>query len=277
MANAQKLPVKKPVAAKKVASKKLATKKPAAKKPAAKKTMKIKPARLINVWDRSGSMENVISDATGAFNGFIAQQRSLKAKTRVLTVIFDDKYEVIHNNLDIVDVPVLTNQVYFARNTTAYLDALGRTVTEAMATEVKGEKTILTIMTDGYENASREFTIEQVKKLITKVQDELGWEVNFLGANIDAAQVGSSLGTRSSNNANIKFSAKGYGDAGLAMSLSTSMSRGANFADLMGTSGFSGIAGKISEDYYSAQASGKGTTLEQLYTEVEKATEKTGK
>ena len=122
------------------------------------------------------------------------------------------------------------------------------------------------------ENEGCEFTIEQVKKLITKVQDELGWEVNFLGANIDAAQVGSSLGTKTSNNANIKFSSKGYTDAGLAMSLSTSMSRGVNWADaIQGTSGFSGVAG------VALASMAAPTSIDQLYQAVEKATEKTSK
>ncbi|MBD5296333.1 MAG: hypothetical protein HDS25_08505 [Bacteroides sp.] len=51
---------------------------------------------------------------------------------------------------------------------------------------------MVTIITDGYENASREYTYEHVARMIQELK-ELGWIFNFPGANIDVEKVGQSL------------------------------------------------------------------------------------
>ncbi len=78
--------------------------------------------------------------------------------------------------------------------TTALLDAIGRTihkiqnVQERTADDYRAEKVLFVIITDGLENASREYSLEMVKTLIERQKSEHGWEFIFLGANIDAVE-----------------------------------------------------------------------------------------
>lgn len=53
--------------------------------------------------------------------------------------------------------------------------------------EEKAENVLFVITTDGYENASKEYTYEKIKSMITHQKSKYGWEFIFLGANIDAA------------------------------------------------------------------------------------------
>ncbi|WP_052427603.1 hypothetical protein [Neobacillus niacini] len=62
-----------------------------------------------------------------------------------------------------------------------------------------GGKVIFVITTDGFENASREFTYKKVKELIKHQQEKYSWEFIFLGANIDAQKEADNLGIDSEN------------------------------------------------------------------------------
>ena len=83
---------------------------------------------------------------------------------------------------------------------TALLDAIGRFITEVGAglavmpeEERPGEVTVL-VLTDGHENASAEWTVDAVRKLIAQQEAVYGWDFVFLGANMDAVEVGTDLG-----------------------------------------------------------------------------------
>ncbi len=86
------------------------------------------------------------------------------------------------------------------RGSTALLDATGRLITEvgemlaAQPEDQRPGRVICLIMTDGCENASRTWTLDQVKALITEQQRVYGWEFIFLGANIDAVGVAVAMG-----------------------------------------------------------------------------------
>ena len=58
----------------------------------------------------------------------------------------------------------------------------------------KADKVIFAIITDGYENASRKFSAEAVRKMVKFQTEEWGWEFLFLGANIDAVEVAKDIG-----------------------------------------------------------------------------------
>ena len=83
----------------------------------------------------------------------------------------------------------MTNKVYFARGMTALLDAIGKTANtvaarqQTAAASAVPAKTVVVIMTDGMENASKEYHYADVKTLIERQQKEFGWEFLFMGAN----------------------------------------------------------------------------------------------
>jgi hypothetical protein len=117
----------------------------------------------------------------------------------VTTVLFDDKYELLHDRADIKGIKPLTEKDYYVRGMTALMDAIGKSIAKTTAAfahieeEALPAKVMMVITTDGMENASREYNSDSVKKLIEAKKKE-GWEFVFLGANIDAVQTASKMG-----------------------------------------------------------------------------------
>lgn len=176
---------------------------------------------LIFVLDRSGSMAGLAEDTIGGYNAMIEKQKKEPGDAIVTTVLFDNQYEMLYSGVDIQKVEPLTQKQYFARGMTALLDAVGKTI--AAIDEKYGklpdcmipEKTLFVITTDGMENASREFDRSGIKALI-EAHKEKGWEFIFLGANIDAVKVGSSMGIGADRSVSYKAD-----KAGTAMNFAT--------------------------------------------------------
>ena len=164
--------------------------------------MKNNLTELVFILDRSGSMAGLESDTICGFNGMLAKQKKEEGDAQVTTILFDDAYEVLHDQADIQKVRPITEKEYFVRGCTALLDAVGKTITkikheqkEADEDE-KADKVLFVITTDGYENASKEYSYEKIKKMITKQQEKHGWEFLFLGANIDAVAEAERVGIK---------------------------------------------------------------------------------
>jgi len=108
---------------------------------------------IVFILDRSGSMGGLENDTIGGFNGFVKKQAEA-GQTSLTTILFDDKYEILHNGIDAGNV-VLTEDDYFTRGSTALLDAIGKTINdvgkrlnETQETKRPG-KVIFVITTDG--------------------------------------------------------------------------------------------------------------------------------
>lgn len=149
---------------------------------------------LVMILDRRGSMGGLEADTIGGFNGMIEKQKREDGEAYVSVVLFDDVSEVIYDRVDIHKVEPMTNRQYYVRGCTALLDAVGRaihhigTVHRYARDEDIPEKTLYIITTDGMENASRQYTYDNVKRMIERQKEKYGWEFIFLGANIDAAR-----------------------------------------------------------------------------------------
>ena len=147
--------------------------------------------------DRSGSMESIKSDTVGGFAAFIAEQRQTAGDCRVTLAQFDNDYEVVYRDRSVADVPTLDLQ---PRGMTALLDATGRLITDAGAAlsalpeNQRPGTVVVAIMTDGQENASREWTHAAVKALIEQQEQTYNWQFLYMGADQDAIEVGSSIG-----------------------------------------------------------------------------------
>lgn len=155
---------------------------------------------MVFILDRSGSMAGLEGDTIGGYNSLLEKQRKEVGEATVTTVLFDDQYEMIHDHAAIGKVKDITNKEYFARGMTGLLDAVGKTINHvvnrhknALDSEVPG-KTMVVIITDGYENASREYTLPQIKQMIERQKEMFGWEFLFLGANIDAVSTAAGFG-----------------------------------------------------------------------------------
>ncbi len=168
------------------------------------------------ILDRTGSMESIKQDTIGGFNSYIAAQKSLPTPATFTLVQFDsqDPFEVIHKFTDIQMVVDLTAQTYMPRASTPLYDAVGRGINDLRAglgglpEALRPKKIVMVIVTDGQENASREFTGAQVRKMIADAK-EAGWQFVFLSADESAISDSSSLNIDASNAAFFKKSTAG--------------------------------------------------------------------
>ena len=177
------------------------------------KNNKPKDVELVFILDRSGSMGGLESDTIGGYNSMLSKQKKEKTgKVSVTTVLFDDQYELLYNQVPIEKVSPMTEEEYYVRGSTALLDAIGKTVMQVKANQDKKEikdKVLFVIITDGMENASREYRADQIKKLIEERKEKNNWEFLFLGANIDAIGAAKDIGIESSRAVRFKSDKKG--------------------------------------------------------------------
>jgi len=161
--------------------------------------------KIIVVVDRSGSMHGIEKDVIGGFNSFLAQQKALPGEPTLTLILFDHEYQVVHQDAPLSKVPDLTNLTYVPRGATALYDAIGMAITSA----ADASKVIVAIMTDGFENASKEWSREKVFDKIKDLEGQKGWEFIYLGANQDAMAVGTSMGMKAINTVSFDATTKG--------------------------------------------------------------------
>ena len=157
-------------------------------------------SELVYILDMSGSMAELTSDTIGGYNAMIEEQKKADGDAFVTTVLFDDRYIVLLDRVPIAEVPKITDKEYAPRGMTAMLDAVGRTINSigqqlaAMPEEERPSTVSVTIITDGYENASQEFTWKTVQSMIKEQREKYSWIFSFIGANIDVEKVSEDLG-----------------------------------------------------------------------------------
>ena len=155
---------------------------------------------LIFILDRSGSMSGLEKDTIGGFNSMLKKQKDEEGDAIVTTVLFDNRYELLHDRINIKGISPLSDKEYFVRGTTALLDAIGKTIEKIenaqkhTLEEERASKVLFVITTDGMENSSTRYNYEKIKRMIEAKKKEFGWEFIFLGANIDAVSAAESIG-----------------------------------------------------------------------------------
>lgn len=170
---------------------------------------------IVFILDRSGSMSGLESDTIGGYNSFLDKQKQENNNAIISTILFDTRITVLHDRLDIDSITHLTAHDYQTGGCTALLDAIGGAIKHIhklhknIPADALPTKTIFVIITDGYENSSKNYTYAKIKNMITKRQDKNGWEFVFLGANIDAAQEAANLGINKNNAIDYKCDSHG--------------------------------------------------------------------
>jgi uncharacterized protein YegL len=152
---------------------------------------------VIVVLDRSGSMTTIRADMEGGFKSFLEEQRALPGRCVVSLYQFDDQYEKVFEERDVRELQGIS---ITPRGNTALLDAVGRTIVSAgerLAKKPEHERpgaVIVLVITDGQENASREYGRPEVKQLVEQQQKSYAWKFVYLGADLSAFAEAASMG-----------------------------------------------------------------------------------
>lgn len=155
---------------------------------------------LVFILDMSGSMSPLREDTIGGYNTLLEEHKKEEGDAYITTVLFDDRYIVIHDREDIKNAKPLTDKEYAPCGMTAMLDAVGKTINsigqKLAATDEKDRpgNVIVTIITDGKENHSTEYNWKTVKQMIKEQREKYSWIFTFIGANIDTMAVSADLG-----------------------------------------------------------------------------------
>ena len=162
--------------------------------------MKKDYTHILIVLDASGSMSSIQDDIKGSFNEFLKKQREAKGRTVFDLYQFNDEAARIVRSADLANFHDDLMAKYDCSGCTALndavctaIDTIGREFSDMPEAE-RPEHVLCVIITDGMENASREFTTKNVRDRIRHQQDVYSWEFRFLAANQDAFETGESIG-----------------------------------------------------------------------------------
>lgn len=158
--------------------------------------------------DRSGSMSDCISATLEGFNEQIARIRSMEAEFPEQEILaglslFNEGLNHLHMAIPCRNIPVLDRQNYYPQGGTSLLDAIGQTA--KMLSEIENRLSclpttyVVIVLTDGYENSSRFFTLEQVRTLIREFESTGKWTFSLIGATPDAVDVATDLSIKVEN------------------------------------------------------------------------------
>ncbi|CAL6028235.1 von_Willebrand factor type A domain-containing protein [Hexamita inflata] len=165
---------------------------------------------VVAILDMSGSMQGIANDTIGGFNAYVSELSKQEQEVRITLLTFNTQNQLIWQHKNVKTCGAIDNQIYSPNGWTALVDALGTAIQNMqmhISVTNEGEKpgkVSFFVSTDGEENSSRQFSKEQVQKMVTKATEDEKLEFIFAGANIDAFAAGQALGFQAKNIANIE-------------------------------------------------------------------------
>ena len=159
------------------------------------------------VLDQSGSMSDCI-DATLA--GLKDQRDKIisiakefpEQEIRVGLSVFNQDVQIIYQDVPAEKLPYIQQIEYRPSGSTALLDAIGLSVVNVENQLLgEGDTVIIVILTDGHENASRFYSLSQIRNLIKTKEDSGKFTFSFLGATLDAVDMAERMNIRRDNSA----------------------------------------------------------------------------
>lgn len=164
--------------------------------------------KIVMILDESASMNSIREKMLESINGFLAEQRTVDRPCRFTLVKFSNNVERKISNVDLQQVKPLKPSDYTPNGMTALYDAVGDTIDW-----YRYEKDVLlVIVTDGQENASREYKHAEIKNLLEEKSKFRGWSYVYLANDLSVAAQGDSLGCqRSMTSSNCRVEQASYG------------------------------------------------------------------
>jgi hypothetical protein len=158
--------------------------------------------------DRSGSMSDCVEATINGFNEQLNRIRGMEyefpeQEIKVGLTLFNDTVKHFSMGEPLETMPNLSKSNYVPDGSTALLDAIGQTAT--LLGEREGNQAgppatfVVVVLTDGYENSSRMFNLEQVRAMIQRLEATGKWTFSFIGATLDAVDVAKQMSIKAQN------------------------------------------------------------------------------
>ena len=184
--------------------------------------------RIFNllILDESGSMSSIEKQAVDSVNETLHSVRSAQKKYEdqehyVSFVTFNsDGIKTVLDRVEAKSVEDITPAQFNPACCTPLYDAIGKSITELKKSVAENDKVLVTIITDGYENDSKEYNQASIKSLTEKLE-KAGWTFAYIGANQDATAVSHGLGIKNALN----FEATICGTMSMSRKLTASRAR----------------------------------------------------
>lgn len=155
--------------------------------------------RIFNliILDESGSMQSIKKEAVDSVNETVQTIRAAERKNAdqehfVSLVTFNDNVKTVYDCVPAVEVKELTSEDYCPDCCTALYDAMGLSLNVLRPEVTENDRILVTVVTDGYENASKEYDGKAIKALIDELKGK-GWVFAYIGANQDVEQVAATI------------------------------------------------------------------------------------
>lgn len=169
--------------------------------------------RIFNlvIIDESGSMHCIEKEAIDNVNETIqtirmAQQMHPDQEHYISVVTFNDDFKTVYDCMEADKVKEFGPDNYHPNCSTALYDAMGFSLTALRRKVAPDDKVLVTVVTDGYENSSREYNGSAIKSLVDELKGK-GWVFAYIGANHDVTAVASTISITNV----MSFASSGYG------------------------------------------------------------------
>jgi hypothetical protein len=159
--------------------------------------------------DQSDSMESLAGVAVESVNRLVEEQKALSGSSRFSLLLFNSKVETIRDAIQLSEFPLLDGSQYRPCGGTALNDAVAGLI-RSIGAHAQGRRSsvLCVIVTDGMENASRQYNKEDVRQMVTYRRLTHGWQFLFLGPE-SALDYALSIGIPRSNFAGFKTTSEG--------------------------------------------------------------------
>lgn len=180
------------------------------------------------VVDKSSSMGGLTAATISGFNEYIntlKQDPQYLENTIVSLIQFSDGVYKTFSNTPLSKVEELNEHTYIPNGMTALYDGIGAAISDLKKRVKKKDKAIVVVITDGYENASGKYDSVMIKSAIQELEAQGNWTFSYLGATVDAFDVGVRTGFKAGNTARYAGTAAGTQSTYSTMALNTSQLR----------------------------------------------------
>ncbi len=148
------------------------------------------------ILDESSSMTSVWQDTISGFNSYISQLRDEIPEAKITFATFvADQFKLRGNDKPIDEILPLNTTTYTPYGQTPLVDSVMQLIIliEQKVNVNPQLKPVIVIQTDGSENSSTNFTMENLKKVVDKKREE-GWRFILITCGIDSNKLAYEMG-----------------------------------------------------------------------------------